>query len=470
MAKSKLIDFVKGFSYVFLSNILSMTVTATLVMVIPKLVDTEVYGYYQLYLFYINYVGLLQFGWCDGIYLRLGGKYYRDLDKSLYSTQFWLLGLTEIIIYLIVFIGSLIFVKDVNKHFIIGAVCTAAIGMCLRWFITFILQPTARIKEYAIVTLSEKIILLFLTMFLMAIGYRDYKLIVAADISAKYISLGIGIWYCRDIVFSKIISLRTAIREIKENISAGIKLMLASINTTLITGIVRFGIESHWDISTFGKVSLTLSISNMAVMAINAIGVVIYPILRRTNQDKLPDIYRIMRVMLMGIVFGALVLYYPAQKILTMWLPQYVESLRYAAILLPVCVCESKVSILINTYFNTLRLESLQMKCNLATLALSVILTGASIYIFDSITAAILSILIVLVFRCVLCEIVLSTKLPIKVVTDIIIETVMITAFIICNWYFGLAGMFMYAVCYAMYLIIKRKDILESLNFVKSMR
>ncbi len=470
MAKSKLIDFVKGFSYVFISNILSMTVTATLVMVIPKLVDTEVYGYYQLYLFYINYVGLLQFGLCEGIYLRLGGKYYKDLDKSLYSTQFRLLGLTEIIIYLTVFIGSLIFIKDVNKHFIIGAVCAAAVGMCLRWFITFILQPTARIKEYAIVTLSEKIILLFLTMLLMAIGYRDYKLIVAADISAKYISLGIGIWYCRDIVFSKIVSLKAAIREIKENISAGIKLMLASINTTLIAGIVRFGIESHWDISTFGKVSLTLSISNMAVMAINAIGVVIYPILRRTNQDKLPDIYRIMRVMLMGIVFGALVFYYPAQKILNMWLPQYAESLRYAAILLPICVYESKVSILINTYFNTLRLESLQMKCNIAALVLSVILTGVSIYVFDSVTAAILSILIVLVFRCVLCEIVLSTKLPIKVVKDIIVEFVMTLAFIICNWYFGLAGMFMYAICYAMYLIIKRKDIFESLNFVKSMR
>lgn len=470
MAKSKLIDFIKGFSYAFLSNILSMTVTATLVIVIPKLVDTEVYGYYQLYLFYINYVGLLQFGWCDGIYLRLGGKYYKDLDKPLYSTQFRLLGLMEIIVYLCIFLGSLIFVKDINKHFIIGAVCVVAVAMCLRWFITFILQPTSRIKEYAIVTLSEKIILLFLTMFLMAVGYRDYKLILAADVSAKFISLGIGIWYCKDIVFSKIISLKSAISEIKENISAGIKLMLASINTTLITGIVRFGIEHHWDISTFGKVSLTLSISNMAVTAINAIGVVIYPILRRTNQEKLPEIYKIMRIMLMGLVFGALVFYYPAQKILTLWLPQYAESLRYAAILLPVCVYESKVSILVNTYFNTLRFESLQMKCNLTALALSVILTGVSIYVFDSVTVAILSILIVLMFRCILCEIVLSTKIPIKVVKDIIIELVMTLAFIICNWYFGLMGMCMYAICYVIYLIIKRKDIIESLNFIKSMR
>ena len=172
----------------------------------------------------------------------------------------------------------------------------------------------------------------------------------------------------------------------------------------------------------------------------------------------------------MGLVFGALVFYYPAQKILTLWLPQYAESLRYAAILLPVCVYESKVSILINTYFNTLRLESLQMKCNLTALVLSVILTGVSIYVFDSVTVAILSILIVLVFRCVLCETVLSTKLPIKIFKDIILELVMTFAFIICNWFFGFAGMLMYAVCYVIYLIIKREDILESLSFIKSMR
>lgn len=436
----------------------------------PKLVGVETYGYYQLYLFYTNYVGVLYFGWCDGIYLRLGGKYYKDLDKSLYATQFRLLGIVEIIIYITIYICSLFIVKDINKHFVIGCTCVAAVGMCLRWFITFILQPTSRIKEYAVVMISERALFVVVAMLIMAAGYRDYKFILITDVFAKYVSLGIGVWYCRDLVASKSASIKNVLPEIKGNISAGIKLMLASLSSMLIIGVVRFGIEHHWDISTFGKVSLTISISNMAVAAINAIGVVIYPMLRRTNRDKLPDIYKIMRIMLMGLVFGALIFYYPAQKILTLWLPQYVESLRYAAILLPICVYESKVSILINTYFNTLRLESLQMKCNLTALTLSVVLTLISTLVLNSVTAAIISILIVLIFRCILSEVILSTKLPIKVVKDIIIELVMTAAFIICNWYFGLAGMIMYAICYLVYLVIKRKDILESLNFIKSMR
>ena len=465
-----MVDFIKNLSYTFVSNVISLIISLLLVLVIPRLVGVEAYGYYQLYIFYTSYVGFLYFGWCDGIYLRIGGKYYKDLDKPLYSTQFRLLGLMEIIIYLSIFLGSLVFTNNIDKHFVIGAVCISAVGMCLRWFITFILQSTARIKEYAIVTISEKVLFVILTMSLMVAGYSDYKLILVSEVFSKYVSLGIGIWYCRDIVFSKAAPIKSAVSEIKENMSAGIKLMLASLSSMLIIGVVRFGIENHWDIATFGKVSLTLSISYVTVTAINAIGVVIYPILRRTNQNKLLDIYKIMRNLLMGFVFGALIFYYPAQKILTLWLPQYAESLRYAAILLPICVYESKVSILVNTYFYTLRLESLQMKCNLIALALSVMLTGISIYFFNSVISAILSILIVLVFRCALCEIVLSSKFPIKVIKNIIIELLMTIAFIICNWYFNLLGMFIYAICYTIYLIIERKGLLESLNFIKSMR
>ena len=376
----------------------------------------------------------------------------------------------EIIIYVCIFLGSLLFINDVNKHFVIGAVCVAAVGMCLRWFITFILQPTARIKEYAIVTISEKILFVILTMTLMAVGYRDYKLILAADVLSKYVSLGIGIWYCRDIVFSKAAPIRTAISEIKENMSAGIKLMLASLSSMLIIGVVRFGVENHWDIATFGKVSLTLSLSNMVMTAINAIAVVMYPMLRRTNEGSLPKIYGIMRVLLMGIIFGGIVFYYPAYKILSLWLPQYAASLRYAAILLPMCAYESKMSMLVNTYYKTLRLENLLMKCNMAALGLSVVLTLVSTLVLNSVTAAIISILIVLIFRCVLSEIILSAKMPIKVIKDIVIELIMTVAFIICNWFFGVWGMIAYFICYLIYISLKRNDIKETLTFIRSMR
>ena len=75
--------------------------------------------------------------------------------------------------------------------------------------------------------------------------------------------------------------------------------MLANVASMLIIGVVRFGIEHAWDVETFGKVSLTLSVSNLMMIFINAVGIIIFPILRRTNESKLSEIYTIMRDFLM---------------------------------------------------------------------------------------------------------------------------------------------------------------------------
>lgn len=470
MAKKKLIDFAKNFSYTFVSNILSTIISIIVAFIIPKLISVEQYGYYQLYIFYTSYVGVSYLGLCDGIYLRIGGQYYRDLDKSLYSTQFRWLGLFEIVVYLIIFGCSAIFANDINNHFVICCVCIAAVGMCLRWFITFILQATARIKEYAIITISERIIYVAAAVPIVLAGYRSFELLILIDVIGKYISLFIGIWFCRDMITAKALPIKSVISEIKDNISVGFKFMMAQLCDMLIIGVVRFGVQSHWDIATFSKVSVTLTVSNIVMTAINAVSVVMYPTLRRTSNERLPQLYRIVRIVLVGFAFGALIMYYPIQRILSAWLPQYTESLRYAAILFPICMYQSKMALLVNTYFKTLRLENLLMKCNIAALALSAVLTVVSTLILNNVTAAIISILVVLIFRCILSELILSTKISINVVKDIVIELVMTAAFIICNWYFGLMGMIIYAICYAIYLLIKKQDILDAWNFLKAMR
>ena len=470
MPKKKLLDFTKNLTYTFASNILSLLISVAIAFVIPKLISVEQYGYYQLYTFYIGYVGVSYLGLCDGFYLRIGGKYYDDLDKSLYCTQFRLLGMFEIIVYAFIFCGSLLFVVDANKQYVITFVCIAAVGICLRWFIIFILQATARIKEYAILTIIERLLYVLVAVPMVLAGYRGFEMLVVVDVAAKYISLLLGVWFCRDMIHAKSLPIKSVLPEVRENISVGFKFMLASLSDMLIIGVVRFGVQSYWDIATFSKVSVTLTVSNLVMTAINAIAVVMYPTLRRTSEERLPSLYSIMRIVLVGFAFGALILYYPIQRILTAWLPQYAESLRYAAILFPICMYQSKMSLLVNTYYKTLRLENLLMKCNMAALALSVVCTVISILVLNSVTAAILSILLVLIFRCILSELLLAKHIAIDVKKDIVIELIMTAAFIICNWFFGLAGMLAYAACYLVYLLLKRGDLKETFTFVKSMR
>ena len=80
--KEKLIDLVKNFSYSLTSNLISLIISTLVVLVIPRIIGVEDYGFWQLYLFYSSYIGFLHFGWNDGIYLRYGGEEYDDLDKA----------------------------------------------------------------------------------------------------------------------------------------------------------------------------------------------------------------------------------------------------------------------------------------------------------------------------------------------------------------------------------------------------
>ncbi|MDS2648391.1 hypothetical protein RKV05_00210, partial [Streptococcus pneumoniae] len=78
---------------------------------------------------------------------------------------------------------------------------------------------------------------------------------------------------------------------------------------------------------TFGKVSLTLSVSNLLMTFINAIGLVVFPLLRRTKAENLPKIYSNLRNVLMLIMFAILLIYYPLKIVLDRWLPAYQDAL-----------------------------------------------------------------------------------------------------------------------------------------------
>jgi len=447
-----------------------MIISALVTLIIPKLIGVEEYGYWQLYIFYSSYVGFLHFGWNDGIYLRYGGKEYKELDKKLFSSQYFMLFLLQLSILLIIFSYSSIFVVDHNRVFILKMTAICMLVSNLRVMLLYILQGTNRIKEYAQITIIDRIFYISLIIILLVIGIREYKLMILADIIGKTISLLFAMYCCKDIVFRKISTFYFSFKEAFENINVGIKLMFANIASMLIIGTVRFGIERSWDVATFGKVSLTLSISNFLMLFINAIGIVMFPILRRTDEKKLPDIYSTMRDFLMIALLGVLIVYYPFKEILSAWLPKYADSLAYMAILFPMCIYEGKMSLLINTYLKTLRKEKMMLKVNLVTLTFSILITIITTAIFKNLDVAILSIVFLLAFRCILAEIYLSKILGISVTVDIVLELIMVAIFVVSGWYINSwATVVIYMIAYILYILLKRKDISDTINNIKNL-
>lgn len=466
----KAIDFIKNFSYTLFSNLVSLLISALVVLVVPKLIGVEEYGYWQLYLFYTSYVGFLHFGWNDGVYLRYGGKEYDKLDKKLLFSQYHMLVISQLLIGMSIALLAVFFVRDPERMFIFQMTALCLVIVNSRYMLLFLLQATNRIKGYAQITILDRVTYLGLVLVLLAFGVREYKLMIVADLAGKFISLLFAMYSCRDIVFRRLSDFYFSFRETFLNISVGIKLMFSNIASKFVLGFVKFGIERSWDVATFGKVSLTLSVSNLVMLFINAIGLVMYPVLRRTREEKLSEIYTTMRDLLMVLLLGALVVYYPLKSTLSKWLPDYADSLNYMGMLFPIMVFEGKMSLLINTYLKALRMEKRILVVNVISLAVSALLTLITTVIIKDLDLAIISIVGLLAFRSIIAEVVLSKKLAIPVYKDIILEIIMSIIFISTAWLINTPMvMVFYGLAYLIYLCVKRSDICISIANLKQL-
>jgi O-antigen/teichoic acid export membrane protein len=373
-----------------------------------------------------------------------------------------------ITISIIVLSGILIDGSDKIVVFKMMVLCSLIV--IPRGMILFILQGTNRIKEYAQATLIEKISYCCLIVLLILLGIKEYQIMIAADIIGKSISLIYAVYSCKDIVFRNINTFYFSFSETVENIKVGIKVAFAYVASTLIVGIVRFGIEHTWDVETFGKVSLTLSVSNLMMVFINAVGLIMFPVLKRTEESKLPDIYKTMRTFLTVPLLGILAFYYPLKVIMSAWLPQYAESLTYMALIFPLCLYEGKMALLINTYLKTLRKEKLLLIINVVSFVLSLILTGVFAIVLKDLTFSVMSIMILLAFRCVLAELFIARVLNISLNYDIVLELLLTLVFMLTGWVIGSwQGIIIYLAAYIVYVFIKHRDIVETIRKVQSL-
>lgn len=460
-----------NFSYTITSNLLQMFVSIITVLILPKVIGVADYGFWQLYLLYVTYVSVIQMGWCDGVYLRYGGRDYYELDRKLLSSQFWYL----IVFYLVLSTSILTFlnyfiVDQTKINVLIFAVISGALTTP-RGLLYYLLQATSKIKEFARISFIDRIVFIFMLSFFLSMNYHNYEALVLSELIAHFCSLIMAVFVCSDVVFSKLAPVKKALVETYYNITVGFKLMLANFASMLMIGITRLSIENNWGIEIFSKVSLTLSLSNFFLVFIRAVSIILFPILRNTPSDKLKTYYILMRNLLMPPLLFALILYIPMKNLLVQWLPQYDESFRYMALLLPIVIYESKMSMLVNTYLKNLRKEKVILYINVLYMSLSGILTFITIFLLDNLTLSIIAILIILALRSITAEMYVSKLLNMNTKKDNLLEILLTIIFVVFSWFFdSWVSTFVYALFYSLYILLKINDIKLSLSGFKSLR
>ncbi|ASN59592.1 hypothetical protein CG419_02690 [Latilactobacillus curvatus] len=445
----------KNVSYTILSNFLNILASTLIVLIIPKFIGVHSYGMWQVFIFYANYIGILHFGWADGLFLRRGGQHTINIDIGSLKAETILYIAFNSILGLIFIITGFLNISD--YAFIIIALGVGIIVVNIRTWITMILQSTGNFKGYAINLSVQSLVYLVLILIILLLRITDYRVMISAFIVSQLTTSISGIIQLRRQFgsFKVQSNFKSAISELKLNIDSGFKLMVANFTAMLIVGIIRFGIQQQWTVSTFGKVSLVLSIANLITVFINAISLVLFPTLRRTKQVA-QEVYLGIRDLLMPLLYGIMIIYFPIVIIIPLWLPEYSDALRYTSILMPMMVYQGKFEILSNTFMKNFRMESKLMMINIATLIISAALTGLTVYLLHNLTLAIFSIALVLGIRSIISEIILSKVIKVSYIKELLFENIGILGFMALTWYCSVSISFIvYFGLLLMYLILK---------------
>ncbi len=461
-------SFFKNLSMAFIANLVSLIGSTVLTLILPKFIGVTQYSYYQLYIFYASYIGFLGLGWLDGIYLRYGGKFYDKIDKKLFSAQFRTYSVFESILSIIIFILTLLNFPGYEKEFVYACCCMCIVIYMPRAILHQLLQTTGRVKEYAKCLIIEKLMHIVITLSGILLGRGDFEWFIISEIIGRFFATIYIFNVCHDIVKTKPYPIKKVASEIKVNIYCGFVLMISNIASMFVIGVIRQAIVMCWDVETFGRISLTLSISSLLLIFINSIAMVLFPMLKRVDRYELENLYTKIRSLLMIVVFSSLLLYLPVRKIFSLWLPEYAESFKYMAILFPMIVFESKMALLINTYLKALRLERKLLFINLTSVGISIMLAYISCTILHSLDYAVMSIIVALIIRCILAEIILKNYINIQICKNILFEIMLTTIFIFGSWCIsGLFGFVLYLIFYIVFIIFNFKQIMQFLKISK---
>ncbi len=450
-------------------NVARLLISVLLTLFLPNLLGVEQYSYWQLYQFYLTYALYSSLGMCEGMYLKIGGQKYEELNCTKISGQFFALGLYELVMNITVILVISCSAWGTNEKAVLILAIVCAFFEIMRYFIQTVLQASGEIKTYSHIAFLEQVLFLGLVLAVVFIGSKEFLLLIYAQILARIVALIYAVIKCKRVVISPIGSMKNVLTSSKNAVKLGYKLLLANLAGQLVIGVVRFGIENHFGTIAFGKVSLTLSLVSMVVTTVSAVGLVLFPMLRQFDVNKLEKIYSLLRIFITVPILLLLVFYLPIKTLLEMWLPEYLDSIKYLAILLPICLFETRSTVISATYFKVFTQVGKILFVNIISVLLSVILTCISVYLMGSLDIAVLFIVVLSALKNILSEILLSQKLKCKILSDIALEQILVWGFVLFNMNFSpmFANLF-YVMSFLVYIFIKRVKIFKALNQVKN--
>ena len=427
-------------------------------LILPKYLGVEDYAYWQLFLLYSSYSGFALFGINDGIYLRLGGKKYSDVDHSQLKAQQIVIAIFQFTVAACCLGAVALMSIDPYRRLVLSLCVVLGLLLNLTLCLRYVFQCTNLTRISSLADLFSKGLFVVLMMTVLLMGVKSSLPFILGYIACQLVAFLYLLVCARETLRAKA-SLGRALRVCATDVKAGLKIMVAYYADSLIVGFTRMLTDWRLGLAAFGRLSLSFSLTNFVLGFIGQVSMVAFPVLKRLDAKSQREKYLSIRLLLHTVLPCVYLFYVPVKLILGLWLPSYGESLVYLALTMPLCVYSCKANLLFNTYMKMERREGMLCVVNVVTMALNAVLALASIVGLASVELATCGIVASVVLRDLAFELIMSRKFGNPVMGFGIAEALLTAGFMAASWFLGAWSWLAVALMFCVYLWFDRDGV-----------
>jgi O-antigen/teichoic acid export membrane protein len=264
---------------VFSSNFIKLIIGIITGFLVPAFLSLDQYAFLKTFTLYIGYVGILHFGFIDGIYIKYGGKFENEIDKQKLKGEHKFLIVFQLIVT--IFIGIIGFVLH-DMILIAFSICILPINM--QTLFKFLYQALGEFDIYSKIMILTPILLLFVNLFnIFILKIDNFWPFVIGNILIYYVVfIGLEIYFLKKY---KGISSTIDYTEIRRHFKIGSVIMIANLSSMFFYSIDRWFVKFALSIEDFAFYSFAISMMAVINVLINSVTMTLYPYLAR-NQDK----------------------------------------------------------------------------------------------------------------------------------------------------------------------------------------
>lgn len=406
--------FIRNLKASVLSQFITIALGLIRATIIPFYLGVAEFGYWQIYILYVGLIGILSLGYIDGIYLNYGSCSEDELPLKKLRSSLLVYVAVLLAITLLLYFSVGLFWFDSLKESALFCVLPNIILIGFISYIYIVLQITNQIIVYSKYVIVDKIVFILGLPLLFYFGCFDFKALIALDIASRVLLLVLLLCNYKVYVFGVVDSLLCGTKEYLDNVNDGIKLMLANMASMIVLVVGRIYVEGNFSIEDFSVYSFGISITNLFLIAIGAVGVVLYPAIKRVDASRYKKIFHDMDIITGSVMFAGLLFYFPSYFFVLKYMPEYTNVLHYLNLLFLICALQGKMQIVLNTFYKVMRQERAMLKANVYTILLTLVLIKVSGIIFGTVYSVILSIALAMFYRVLSSGFYLRNKLGLK--------------------------------------------------------